>query len=191
MPDTLANEREALNLSLIHSSLMLTFNLRSRIDLLCREGRLQVAPDDLLKLPSHQMASLMQIAIQTVLGDEIVKKRIEQDPDFGQIIYDALYYPTRRWHENKEKLDCRRDELINGMIALISKRNPEDARGYAAALTEEDSKDFLYGQVRKLLHLVCNRNQLQAQAKGSGSGVGCGAGYALPQYACLPRSRPA
>jgi hypothetical protein len=163
-----AHSKEALGLALVHSSLMLTFSLRSEIDKLCKDRKLQVDEKEPLSVPRYQMAALMQIAIQTVLSDDIVSGRIEQDKDFGQIIYDALYYSTRMWHQNNEHLDCGRDELIEGMTSLNGDTSSAEVQGYADALGQDDNKDFLYAQVRRLLRLICNRPLLQQEAKSRG-----------------------
>jgi hypothetical protein len=60
-----------------------------------------------------------QLAVETILRQEEVKKRLGQDPYLGQVIYDALYYPADRWDRSARKFDLflktLRDHLATRM----------------------------------------------------------------------------
>jgi hypothetical protein len=156
-------DKEALCLALVHRSRMLAFNLVREIS----EIRLQ---DDFLNVrqlrgdPLYQMFIVMQLAVEVVLCDPLVSERVRQDPDFGQIIYDALYYPSRIWYQGQEEMYCTLEGLETGMISLNSPGalvpDPSDRTDYLELLKPDDRK-FLYAQVRVLLGFVCEPIRLR------------------------------
>jgi len=174
-PDDIVRELqfdiEALQLVLIHRSHMLAFNLAREVaDVVVPND-----PDKRLRLqlgeprtnPIYQMFLVLQLAVEVVLRDRLVAQRIEQDPDFGQILYDALYYPTRRWYQGKQELDCTLNALMEGIAEMYAPKLVRDgrtARREAAAFLdqlEEDDREFLNSQVRTLLALVCDPGLLR------------------------------
>jgi len=164
---------EALQLVLIHRSQMLAFNLMREIaDIVEPDGaekRLSLLPGEPRKNPRYQMFLILQLAVEVILSDSLVAQRVQQDPDFGQILYDALYYPTKRWYQGKQDLDCSFDALMSGiakMHAPTSFSKSVAPKDFLNPLGQDD-KEFLHTQVRSLLELVCDPGALhQALAGG-------------------------
>jgi hypothetical protein len=115
------------------------------------------------------MFLILQMAIEVILSDRLVSQRVQQDPDFGQILYDALYYPTKRWYQGKQDLDCSFDALMTGIAEMHAPTSfaksapPPDFLKHLG----QDDKEFLYTQVHSFLELVCDPAALhQALAGG-------------------------
>lgn len=156
-------DKEALRLALVHRSRMLAFNLMREIS----EIR---SPDNSLNIYQprssqlYQLFIVMQLAVEVVLCDPLVSERIRQDPDFGQIIYDAVYYPSRIWYQGQEEMDCTLEGLKRGMTSLSASGalapGASDLTDYLGLLKEDDRK-FLHAQVRILLGFVCEPMRLR------------------------------
>jgi hypothetical protein len=161
---------EALQLVLIHRSQTLAFNLVREIADVVQpdtpDRRLKLYPKEPRTDPTYKMFLVLQLAVEVVLRDKLVAQRIQQDPDFGQILYDALYYPTKRWYQGRKELDCSQDSLLAGIAEMYAPKNfrAENYRYEAAAFLqqlEEDDKKFLHSQVQWLLALICDPDYLQ------------------------------
>ena len=84
-------------------------------------------------LSFYTIQIIFQLAIEYLLthSGSKVKERIEQEPHFAQLIYDTLYYPSRKWESGVRELDISRDALevylIQRMIPIEKATNEPGA----------------------------------------------------------------
>ena len=149
-------DAQALRYVLIQRSRMLPFELvRSIADM--RTG-------DRLTLPKHgrldrayQFHLIMQLALEVVLATPFVAERIARDDEFGQTIYDSLYYPTAHWYAGKRDLDITVDVLTTRLGEISGHQ----------ILASDDDKHFLRERLERMLDLVCEPTRLQAEVKSA------------------------
>jgi hypothetical protein len=161
---------EALQLVLIHRSQTLNFNLvreiADMVQLDTPDKRLKLYPKEPRIDRTYKMFLVLQLAVEVVLRDKLVSQRVHQDPDFGQILYDALYYPTKRWYQGRKELDCSPNALMAGIAEMYAPKNfrAKSEGGEAVPFLEQledDDKKFLHSQVQTFLALVCDPDYLQ------------------------------
>jgi hypothetical protein len=154
--EELEADREALGYILIHRAAALLFELNRELgDFRRSDGTLNLAVKEPRSRLVHQFHLMLQLAVEVILHDPFVADRINRDRDFGQTIYDALYYPTHRWYFGDQTIDCSADALLDGMAALA---------GEEIDLPEAD-RDFLHAQVKSLLDLVASPARLKTKLK--------------------------
>jgi hypothetical protein len=146
-------DAEALRYILIQQSRMLMFELAAAISSITGE---EFWLDVAFRSPRTELVSqfhlMLQLAIEVILVSPYVASRLERDPDFAPTIYDALYYPTRRWYKDSSvPLDCSPGPLMTGIQELT---------GEELNLSPPDEM-FLHAQVKILLDLVANPATLE------------------------------
>jgi hypothetical protein len=151
---------------------MLIFNLISELrDAREQDDWLRIQPGEPVKRLINRYYLMLQLAIELVLLDPIVRERVQQDPNFEQIMYDALYYPTRMWFQGKEDLDISREAIIDSISDL----------GEGSLMLEENETDLLYSTVRRVITLVSNPERLKKEVlRPPGFGVGADVCEAIP-----------
>jgi len=97
---------------------------------------------------------MVRLAIELVLTGEGLSGRVRQDPAFSQVAYDALYFPTFQWFQNKEELDISRDKLLAEVIS---------PPGWSGITLEGNDQDLLYASVRRLVSLISNPAKLKEE----------------------------
>jgi hypothetical protein len=88
----------------------------------------------------------IQLAIELVLTNEFVAKRISRDANFARTIYDALYYPVNLWYADESQVECSCAALLAGISRIT---------GEPLELEAPDL-DFLHTQVKAVLGLIAN-----------------------------------
>ncbi len=145
---------QALSYILVHRSRMRVFRLAGELGtLISSSGWLKVGLGDTRKGLANQFILMMQLAIELVLLDAVLARRVHQDPEFAQVAYDALYFPALEWSKNKQELDASRDTLLESVTAL-----PERV----SFALEENDKVLIYSSVVRVLRYCCEPELLKA-----------------------------
>lgn len=96
----------ALSYLLLHRAMLHTFDLQRELAGVCDDkGRMIVTTGQLLSYLGYRYHIMIQLAIESLLGENELKDRLNQDPPFGQFVYDALYLPSRSWLNGAFELD--------------------------------------------------------------------------------------
>ncbi len=125
----------ALSHLLLHRAMLHAFDLQRELAGVCDgEGRVIVRTGELLTYLGYRYHIMIQLAIESLLGEDDRNDRLNQDPQFGQFVYDALYLPSRKWLSGEAELDLS-DEAIEDYlcervgqmseIGAVSDRNGE------------------------------------------------------------------
>jgi hypothetical protein len=154
--DELEADAQTLRYVLIQRSRMLPFELVRAIAEI-RRGDRMVLPKDGRLDRAYQFHLIMQLALEVVLATPFVAERIARDAEFGQTIYDALYYPTYQWYKGARDIDISVDALMAGLA---------EASGHALNAADDD-KNFLCERVERMLDLVCEPDRLKAAVKAA------------------------
>lgn len=64
--------------------------------------------DDLRLRGSYRIEIAQQVAMEIVLDDPEIVGRIQDEPEFQRLVYDALFYPSRRRREGEAEIDFDR-----------------------------------------------------------------------------------
>src|SRR5262249_19633853 len=120
---------------------------------------------------SFRFDVMIQLAIEMLLEGSTLSGELQQDPAWHRVVYDALYYPSRRWaFDSTALLDLRSgdkstfgeylDQRINSDAIEASAPNGATTGGANAAQTAaalrvaEPRKKFLLDHVRELATLL-------------------------------------
>lgn len=91
---------------LLARSKMHAIDVRREIEKLPRRlkniDEIDLGASDILTRPDYQHAFLYQLAVESLLEDGPLKERVEADPTFLQIAYDAMYYLWSRWEKGAD-----------------------------------------------------------------------------------------
>jgi Cdc6-like AAA superfamily ATPase len=82
---------------LLHRSRMHPIDLRRQIDVLTNKQSFTM--EDSFPSPRYRFEILMQVAIEWLLDGEDVQTQIAGNAYSRQVVYDALYYPSRLWDD--------------------------------------------------------------------------------------------
>ena len=152
-PLSVEDAAEARRYVLMHRSRMLLFELNKELE----DFERNTGPSALRLSHIDQFHLMLQLAIEVVLNDQYVASRMPRDPDFGQTIFDALYYPTHRWYLGDEVIDCSAEALLEGIAALTGE-TPELAGA---------DENFLYAQVKSVLDLAAAPARLKSRIRAA------------------------
>jgi len=64
--------------------------------------QIALAAIDILTRPDYQHAFIYQLAVEFLLEDGRLRERVEAEPTFLQVAYDALYYLLNNWEKGQE-----------------------------------------------------------------------------------------
>jgi len=164
---------EAFHLAVMHRSRMLIFNLIRELSA-SRKGatRFPIELQAPRRLAEFQIYVMLQLAIEVTLRNEGLSSRIGQNPDFAQVVYDVLYYPTARWQQNEEDLDCTLGGVTAGMEAMSAAGDSRGVEGKCglASLAEDDQRS-VHAHLLDYLALVCDRAALRQRLNETPVGV--------------------
>jgi len=117
-----------------------------------------------LELPTKtdvQLAVSVQLAIDLVLADGAVARRISQDSGFAQLAHDALYAVSRQWEADARVYDASRGALetyLNARLQIAT-----DGAGEATLGVEEPDLNLLLEAVADLIGLLVSFKSLAGQ----------------------------
>jgi len=119
--------RLALSYLLLHRAMLHTFDLQRQLTGVCDDqGHVIVTTDELLNYLGYRFHIMIQLAVESLLGESQQKDRLNQDPQFGQFIYDALYLPSRNWLSGAFELDLS-DEAVEYYLRTRLEETSEPA----------------------------------------------------------------
>lgn len=122
------------------------------------------------ELPSKidvQLATTVQLAIDVVLNDEALARRISLDSGFAQLAHDALYAISRRWEADASEYDASRDALkvyLDGRLRMAVDAVETTLK------VEEPDLDLLLHTNKQLIELLSDFAKLRARLQ-AGSDV--------------------
>jgi len=147
-------DREILSYALLQKSRMHPFDLQREIRaLLSPDGAITLAPGSTTGNMTFRLAAMMQVAVEVVLSDTFLADRIRENPEFAQLAYDALYYPSKVWSQGQRTLKLKAESFVADI------RTP----GATAHSVAETDNQLLFTQVRRLIHLVSNPSALKKE----------------------------
>ncbi|MDJ0908072.1 MAG: hypothetical protein QNI99_02695 [Woeseiaceae bacterium] len=98
--------RFALTKLLKHRAMMHTFDLQRELAKVSDDrGIVEITWKQLSNQLGYRYHMMIQMAIEFLLDEDELRERLEQDAQFGQLVYDALYMPSRRWFAGERELD--------------------------------------------------------------------------------------
>jgi hypothetical protein len=160
--------KRALAHLLLHRAMMHTFDLQRELARLCDEaGNVTLGADQLVSHLGYRFNIMVQLAIEHLLNEEEMRDRLDQDPLFGQLAYDALYYVSRSWLGGDGDLDVD-DASIDAYLAVrLKDRHDGAAEPEAGARIGEVlgplDRQFLIDKVRRIAGLLANPTLLQSE----------------------------
>lgn len=163
---------DLLRYALLYRARLHPFDIQTAIAQLFEEnGRLRPDPGDLRSYRYHRFNIQIQFAIECLIETGELRERLDEDPYFWQLAYDALYYPTRQWEQDQEVdlsprvfadyLDSRRErpdaEAHNGgRDAGLGESAPQPSYHAEPGSSSPVSRDaeLLREQVRELCEIL-------------------------------------
>ena len=106
---------------------------------------------------AYRLDVLMQIAVEIVLDDEDMQRRLTREPAYRRLAHDALYYLTRNW-EAGETID-----LGDGGRATFETYLKERSGADNGAALPEHEVSFLLRKVEMLASLLSSREAFDAR----------------------------
>ncbi|MEM9492296.1 MAG: hypothetical protein AAGC55_24330, partial [Myxococcota bacterium] len=137
-----ARDKRLLTYALLHRSRLNLHRLRFELDRLVDAAGTIVAftrrgsDEQMLRLEV-----LMQVAIERVMSEDRVRRRIVSEPHFGQVLIDALYEPSRSWRSGAR--------VLRGTPETMAAAAFEQAGGIA--VLGEDHRALVTRAMRRLL----------------------------------------
>jgi hypothetical protein len=119
-----------------------------------------LALDDqtVIKNAGYKIAVFYQLCIEFLIHDEEMKSRLTQDPDFYQSVYDALYYPARRWESGEHALIASKPAFREYMLfrrgTEKKSRTAADKSTTTLGSIPDTDLAFLREQMLRLLDLM-------------------------------------
>jgi hypothetical protein len=161
-PTSDALGKEALSLLLLHRAMMHTFDLQRELARLCDDtGYVTLSADRLVSHLGYRFNIMVQLAIEHLLDEEEVRDRFDQDPLFGQLAYDSLYYVSRNWLGGGGRLDLDESEIDAYLAGRVHEHRERvgEAGNQPRVLGPLDRR-FLMEKIRRLAHLLANPDLL-------------------------------
>jgi hypothetical protein len=132
---------ELLTFVLLHQARMHPFDMRREFSKLIQHEVIQI-PEYIRSDYGFRYSIMIQVAIEIILAEYDLEHRLNQDPNFGQFAYDALYFPSRSWAKGEALLDISKlafekylAERLGSDLNTAKKKN--DDRGGENRTTEQ------------------------------------------------------
>ena len=97
--------------------------VRKLSDLSGDGGLLEVQSPEILQRLDIRLAATVELAVEQVLARPFLALRLEADPGFAQLAYDALYMISRAWEADKESYDTDRTAFAAYLEGRVSPPN--------------------------------------------------------------------
>jgi hypothetical protein len=120
------------------------------------EGHL-VVPDASSPVRGYYLAAVMQAAIERVFDSQRVQQRLRLNPQFGQMVLDAFYYPVFCWTEDTgsaETLDATEDALREHLLRRFQRSVPPRRQQSELEGIALSDLRYLHGLLLELLALL-------------------------------------
>jgi hypothetical protein len=132
---TQAQARWVLTCACLHRGKLNLTDIRREIARLCdRNGLLNVGVDIICGAGEFLLPMAMQLALEHVLRQKEIRRRVEVNNAFAQLAFEVLYVIARVWHEGRDTVDLGLEAV---RAELIGQRRLE---GNAAAQKEQLAK---------------------------------------------------
>ena len=122
---------------ILQRAMLHVFDLRRELSKICdSDGQITLGPGETRTNLGYRLTIMMQLALELVLEGDALRDRLDQDPHFGQLAYDTLYYISRKWEESQEQLDLSDGAITN----YLGTRMRLDSEGIAMRGDSETDK---------------------------------------------------
>ena len=152
----------------MHRSYMHPYDLRRVVGQWTREGVLDLDPLDVGNRPSFNRDVVMEAAVELMLLKPSLQEYLH-DPSHAQIALDALYYPSRCWHELSQEFDTK--DLEKYLVDRTGVRNGLRGAGSTAkndSVIRSDLLKELEERVEELMAWLVNPAVLLEEARKAG-----------------------
>lgn len=154
-------ERDVLPYVLLHRSQMHPIDLRRQIAQIRNgAGEITLTPDD-IRPDRFGFDVLIQVVIEHLLGQPELADKLQRDPDFRQLAYDTLYYPSRKWEGNT--LDVSKTEFRKYLRTRIEASGLQSAAPRSEGGLTDSDIDFLHLRLRQLVGFLAVPPTLMAR----------------------------
>ena len=143
---------------LLHRARMHALDLRRLLE----EWLGKLRPGEIRTTDEFRFDVTIQVAVEMVLTQPILNRRLRQQPEFTQIVHDALYYISRRW-KDLDPLDLDDRESFRQHLEQRSGAQVAAQSGVPQLLLEQDDLDFLLERVRELANLLSSADAFVAR----------------------------
>jgi len=195
-------ERVLLFYRVLHKARLHMFDLKRELSKLANhEGNIDI-PSTRLTSIGYRFHIMIEMAIELLLNDSELGDRLDQDPHFGQLAYDALYYPSRVWADGNVELDLSEEAFKKHLIDRIVldrsstlARDPEsgEPKGVEPSVESVIGKldfPFLYERVQQLVALLMEPERLVDHLRSAGSPLDTHDEYWSSIVDVIPRNHP-
>lgn len=149
-----------LNYWLLHKAKLHPFDLRRQLSKLSHaEGTIDM-PVGIRSYLGYRFPIMIQLIIESLLNGTEIEARLEQDPHFGQLIYDTLYYPSRIWEKGEEELDINEGPFMNYLLSRMNGntkvetiQQAEEAENSESEINQNDF-EFLHDLLKSLIKRI-------------------------------------
>jgi hypothetical protein len=168
-------DRSILPYVLLHRSRLHPFDLRRQLARMRNSDGTISLPSGVVRTElAYRFDVLIQVAVEWLLDQPVLRERLNQDEDFTQSVYDTLYYPSRMWEQGQPKLDVSSNAFFSYLGRRMSPTLDSDS-STAASSSQVDcplsalDKDFLFARLRQLVVFLKEPAQLLDAISGGNS----------------------
>lgn len=158
--------RLSLALFVLHRSKLNVIDMLREIATLCEaNGHLRPTIDKLRSDREYLLPAKVQLAIGILLNEDLMRRRVERDPQFMQAAVDALYLLSRTWESGSPTVTLDREALVEHLLGRIGAAGGERAL-HANGTTPVDL-DILASVVRDLGRLLSDPSAFKRRVEGA------------------------
>jgi Cdc6-like AAA superfamily ATPase len=147
---------------LLHRSQMHAIDLKRHLGFLRN-------PDDTVALPpgvvrtslGYRFDVMIQLAIEMLLEQPDMRRRLDRQPEFRRLVYDALYFPSRSWAGGAKELDVSEEHIGTYLIQRMQAEREGVNGKHRPHLVSDVELTYLIQQVRALVDLLVKRQSYQ------------------------------
>ncbi|MEM7390818.1 MAG: hypothetical protein AAF492_00600, partial [Verrucomicrobiota bacterium] len=150
---------------LLHQSRMHPIALRRRLDAISdEEGRLKWKTGWVLDSRSCRIDLMVQVAVELLLDDPELTERLDREPAFRRLVYDTLYYISRRLIDGVDELSLEEDSFLHYLVVERSTELGQQEENGGGLSREEKIGRIGSSNFEALLDLAREHGQLLADA---------------------------
>jgi len=143
---------------LLHRARMHALDLRRLLE----EWLGKLRPGEIRTADEFRFDVTIQVAVEMILTQPILNRRLRQQPEFTQLVHDALYFISRQW-KDLEPVDLEDHESFRQYLDQRSGARVAAQNGAPQLLLDEDDLDFLLERVRELADLLLSADAFVAR----------------------------
>lgn len=147
---------------LLHRAQMHAIDLKRHLGFLrSADGTVSLAPGVVRTSLGYRFDVMIQLAIEMLLEQPDMRRRLDRQPEFRRLVYDALYLPSRVWADGTEELDVSDAHVGDYLIQRMQAEQEGVIQQDRSQLLRDVELTYLIEQVRALVGLLVNREDYQ------------------------------